>query len=349
MQHAIYPGRPWLDTKGERIQAHGAQVIYENGTYYWIGENKELTSEEKDIWTWGIRCYSSRDLYNWQDEGLIIPPEPENPESILHPSRKLDRPHILYNRAAKRYVCWLKYCDTNHFAVLTAEKLLGPYTIVNPFLQPYGKQSGDYDLALNPATGDGYLYYEADHNAVLAARLNADYTDVTGEPVTIYADQHPPFTREGVTHFIRAGKHYLVTSGMTGYMPNPSEVAVADDWLGPYTVQGDPHVNDDSRASFNSQISGVFQVAGRDLYIAIADRWVPDYPVTAELYERLARVVESNFDKSIQVSQEDVELLLASPMVRHSDTSKANYVWLPIIFTADGKMQIRWLDEFEII
>ncbi len=40
VQHAVYPGQPWLDTKGERIQAHGGAVYYEDGVYYWYGENK---------------------------------------------------------------------------------------------------------------------------------------------------------------------------------------------------------------------------------------------------------------------------------------------------------------------
>ena len=30
----IRPGQVWLDTKGERIQAHGGSVIYIDGTYY---------------------------------------------------------------------------------------------------------------------------------------------------------------------------------------------------------------------------------------------------------------------------------------------------------------------------
>ena len=54
-QNAIYPGRPWLDTKGERIQAHGGAVIYEDGVYYWYGENKEHTDGQNGIWTWGIK------------------------------------------------------------------------------------------------------------------------------------------------------------------------------------------------------------------------------------------------------------------------------------------------------
>ena len=40
MQTAIYPGRPWLDTRGNRIQAHAGGLFYENGQWYWYGENK---------------------------------------------------------------------------------------------------------------------------------------------------------------------------------------------------------------------------------------------------------------------------------------------------------------------
>lgn len=83
-----------------------------------------------------------------------------------------------------------------------------------------------------------------------------------------------PYVREATAHFIRHYKHYLITSGTTGYNPNPSEVAIADTWHGPYTVQGNPHVNDPTNTSFHSQISSVFKVQGKkDLYIAVADRW----------------------------------------------------------------------------
>ena len=65
---------------------------------------------------------------------------------------------------------------------------------------------------------------------------------------------------------------------MTGYYPNPSQVALADTWHGPYKVLGDPHPGDASRTSYHSQISSVFKVEGKkDLYIAVADRWVPDH------------------------------------------------------------------------
>jgi hypothetical protein len=68
MYNSIKPGQPWLDTEGNRIQAHGGCMLYVDGTYYWYGENKEKTISEYELWHWGVRLYSSHDLYNWKDE-----------------------------------------------------------------------------------------------------------------------------------------------------------------------------------------------------------------------------------------------------------------------------------------
>ena len=82
----FYPGKPWFDTNGKRIQAHGGSVMYLDGFYYFYGENKEFTDPAKSIWHWGVRCYRSADLYNWEDLGTIIPPNLDDPNSPLHPS-----------------------------------------------------------------------------------------------------------------------------------------------------------------------------------------------------------------------------------------------------------------------
>ena len=51
---AIRPGQVWNDTNGRRIQAHGGSMHYENGTFYWYGENKEKTTPGSGIWHWGV-------------------------------------------------------------------------------------------------------------------------------------------------------------------------------------------------------------------------------------------------------------------------------------------------------
>lgn len=97
MYDAFYPGQVWLDTNGNRIQAHGGSLIYLDGVYYWYGENKEKTDKAAGIWHWGVRYYASTDLYNWEDRGLLIPPVTDDPNSSLHPTSMMDRPHIIYN------------------------------------------------------------------------------------------------------------------------------------------------------------------------------------------------------------------------------------------------------------
>ena len=338
---AFHPGQVWLDTEGKRIQAHGGSLMFLDGVYYWYGENKEKTDGKNGIWHWGVRCYSSTDLYNWKDEGLIIPPEPEDPASSLHPSACMDRPHILYNKHTKKFVCWLKIMNkdqTQSETVLTADSILGPYTKVREGLRPLGMSAGDFDLAV-AEDGKAYYYFERVHSETICADLTEDYTDVTGYYSTHFPHSGPPYVREATAHFIRKGKHYLITSGTTGYLPNPSEAAIADTWHGPYTVLGDPHPEDESKTSFHSQISSVFKVPGKkDLYIACADRWLPQamdkqYPIYREMFEKIFSGRAEEFDFS-RMGEQVVE-----------NTAIADYVWLPIRFEGE-KPVIHWLDSW---
>ena len=344
----VFPGKVWYDTDGNRIQAHGADVYFENGTYYWIGENKDYTTKEGHIWTWGVKIYSSKDLYNWKDEGFLIEPELQDRTSIFYPIRRLDRPHLLYNEKTKKYVLWLKYCDEAHFAVLTSDSLKGRYEVVREVYRPFGVNCGDFDLAKDEATEQGYLFWEVNHTDVWGAKLTDDYTAVDESyHSTIYKDMQPPFAREGVTHMQRKGKHYIFTSGMTGYVPNPSEVAISDDWLEGYTVQGNPHIDDESSASFNSQFSCIFKVNGQEKYIAVADRWVPEFAMTSQKYDVIVRAITSRRDPSVHVTAEEKKSLAAMPLMGTANTSVADYVWLPIEFEGDVA-KIYWRDQWTI-
>ena len=339
---AIYPGKPWYDTEGKRIQAHGGSVIIVDGVYYWYGENKEKTDGENGIWHWGVRCYASTDLYNWEDKGIIIYPEPEDEESSIHPTMCMDRPHIVYNEKTKKFVCWIKIMERDGSqtkTILTADHILGPYTKVREGLKPLGVSAGDFDIAIAD-DGKAYYYFERVHSEMICADLTEDYTDVTGYYSTHFPQPYPPFVREAPAHFVRKGKHYLLTSGTTGYLPNPTETAIADTWHGPYKVLGTTHVGDESQTSFHSQISCIFKVPNKkDLYIACADRWLPEE--MDEKYEEYGKIYERFFK-----GEEDsgIEKLKDS---RLYNTSIANYVWLPIRF--DGDMAyIDWKDEWRI-
>lgn len=354
----IRPGKILLDTEGKRVQAHGGSIFYENGIYYFYGENKEYTTGENGIWTWGVRAYASTDFYNWEDKGLIIEPVTDDENSSLNPrTAMLDRPHIIYNKETGKYVCWLKIMRTDGTqteTVLTADSFLGPYTIVRDRLRPLGMNAGDFDIAVAD-DGKAYYYFERVHSETICADLTPDYTDVTGYYSTHFPYHHPPYVREATAHFVRNYKHYLITSGTTGYLPNPSEAAVADSWHGPFTVLGNPHPKDTSRTSFHSQISSVFKAPGKkDLYIALADRWAPEsMDIPYELCEKVCLY-------TCQGRRDEVGRLLEEyhitqeQLARTNNTSIADYVWLPLRFVEPcpeypgGMVLIDWVDEWRI-
>ena len=37
MYDSLRPGRMWLDTEGNRIQAHGGSILAMGDTFYWYG------------------------------------------------------------------------------------------------------------------------------------------------------------------------------------------------------------------------------------------------------------------------------------------------------------------------
>lgn len=343
MYNSFRPGKVWLDTDGNRIQAHGGSVMYIDGTYYWYGENKEKSDGKNGIWQWGVRCYSSQDLYNWKSEGIIIPANTDDPESPFYYKNQMDRPHIIYNEKTKKYVCWVKVMhkdDTQTETVLTADSILGPYEIVNEDISPLGMSAGDFDLAVAP-DGKGYYYFERVHSETICADLTDDYTDLTGYYTTHFPHKFPPYVREATAHFVRNYKHYLLTSGTTGYFPSPSEVAIADTWHGPYTVLGNPSPNDYTKTSYYSQVTSVFKVQGKkDLYIACQDRWLPNE--MDRKYEDYAKTFEQFFNPAMKDTKPDN---LDDVVV--ANTSIADYVWLPIRFVGD-RPYIDWHDEWSL-
>ncbi len=342
-QDAICPGQPWLDTKGERIQAHGGAVYYEDGVYYWYGENKEHTDGRNGIWTWGLKIYASADLMNWEDKGFLIPPVLEDPNSALFPTKRVDRPHILKCEKTGKYVCWIKLSGPEAaFTIWQADHLAGPYEMIENLYNPGGHKAGDFDLISDPETGKGYIYFDADHASMLCMELSEDYLHAEKEAAKSYANLTPPFTREAPALFEKDGKKYMLTSGMTGYVPNRSDSAVCGSWDGVFESLGDPHVNDTSCASFNSQISKIFRVEGTDRFIAMADRWLPGTPVDARLADVFTRVIAGTYAPDrYQATDEERRELYAANKLETADTSIADYVWLPIEWK-DGRPVLIW-------
>jgi len=321
MTKYIHQGGPWMDLSGKRIQAHGGSVMHVANNYYWYGENKEFTIPGSNIWQNGVNCYSSKNLIDWQFQNTILRPA-KLPSEPLHPTRIMDRPHVIFNKRTQNYVMWMKPVGTvsephnwnyQYMGIATAKHLTDEFKLVNKIV-PLGMSSGDFDLFVDD-DGTAYLVFGKVHTEIVVADLTPDYLDLTGDYTTHLHFIGPPIAREAPAVFKADDKYYLFTSGTTGYYPNTTMLAVADGIHGPWYIAGDPFIGDKKHNSFNTQISSVFH-DNSGLLIACGDRWVPDLSLPHE---------HSSWN---------------------INTSHSEYVWLPITFNDQKLPYINWIDNW---
>ncbi|MDD6926458.1 MAG: family 43 glycosylhydrolase [Candidatus Borkfalkiaceae bacterium] len=346
MYHSIRPGKTWYDSNGKRIQAHGGSILYAEGKFWWYGENKEgitgrSTGEPCRFWHHGVKLYSSVDLYNWKDEGFAMK-ESDDVNNPFYPGNIMDRPHIIFNKKTQTYVLWAKtargdFTDAS-FSVCVG-KDLHSFSFLKG-ISPSPHHAGDFDLF--EANGKAYIVYENPHSEMICRELTNDYTGLTDNFVSELKAECPPYVREAPAFFERNGRRFIITSGTTGYYPNPSKTSEITDLFEIWRDLGDICVNDKNRNSFKAQFSSVFKHPFvKDLYIAIGDRWLTD------LTEDLPDMEEVFYGLFSEKGKKIVE---AAELSSFSDenTSEADYVWLPIRFKEDGTPYIEWLREWKI-
>lgn len=128
------PGKIWKDTNGIHINAHGGGIIFSDSTYYWFGEHKGNTNNALV----GIKVYSSKDLYNWKDEGVALSVS-QDPNSEITSGSIMERPKVVFNEKTQKYVMWfhLELKDQGYQAARTgvaiSDKVTGPYKYLKSF------------------------------------------------------------------------------------------------------------------------------------------------------------------------------------------------------------------------
>ncbi len=274
------PGQVWLDTQGKPIQAHGGGILYDRGNYYWFGENKDGQTTNNGglnrVDVVGISCYSSKDLYNWKNEGVVLPAVQDDPHSDLHTSRVLERPKVLFNPATRQYVMWV-HVDTFDYqyaraGVATADKPAGPFHYLGSF-QPNGADSRDI-TAFQDRDSKAYLVFSSDWNKTMhIVQLDEEYLrPVLKEACVLTGKQ-----REAPAVFRKGDRYYLITSGCTGWDPNPALYAVARKPFGPWIPIGNPCVGARAEMTFYGQGAFVLPVAGKEnAFIWLLDLWNED-------------------------------------------------------------------------
>lgn len=362
------PGEPWTDTSGEVIQAHGGQVVVheddEGPIYYWYGKDRSNGYGNSP----GVHGYSSRNLYDWTDEGVVLRTlktaddldddpyfvdlyedyDDAQREAVVRDLLTyvdegseetvaiLERPKVLYNDATDTWVLWVhadgpsEESDAQYAkaraGVAVSDSPTGPFRWIDSYrlhVAPEDEENFDPDnpgmardmTVFKDDDATAYIIYSSEENySLFISKLDADYTYLATGPddavkgvdfIRPYIGAH----REAPALFKREGTYYLITSGATGWDPNPASYATATDILGEWTDHGNPCVGEGAGTTFGSQSTNVIPVdPDAGLYIYMGDRWTPD------------------------------------------DLANAPYVWLPILFgegteiTLEDEETWRWED-----
>jgi hypothetical protein len=104
--------------------------------------------------------------------------------------------------------------------------------------------------------------------------LSEDYQGFSGKWSRVLVGD----SNEAPGVFKHGGKYYMITSGTTGWSPNPARSAVADSIFGRWTRLGNPcrGTPEQNRTTFESQSTYVLELPGKPgAFIFMADRWRP--------------------------------------------------------------------------
>lgn len=227
----ILNGKPWTDTEGNLIQAHGGQVqrlTYkeEDGStvtrWWWVGEDKTEGAHG------GINAYSSDDLGTWTFEGCIMHNVRERSDldtepyfTALYGDRSedeldhiyeclnaeraiIERPKLIYNERTGKYILWFHAdgptatSDSSYAAasagVAVSDSPRGPFVFIDRYrLNTCPEDQEDFypeskgmarDMNLFVDTdGTAYIIYSSEENLTLyISRLNEEYTYLATPP-----------------------------------------------------------------------------------------------------------------------------------------------------------------------
>lgn len=272
---SFLPGRLWLDTNGKAIQAHGGGILRHGNRWWWYGEDRS-----DGYVAIGASAYVSDDLLRWKHVGVVLP---RSAYDKAHGNQTLcERPKVLYNPATRQFVMWFHYDHAGYgdSRAGVTDRAEGPFRFLGAH-RPIEKSTFRDMGVFVDDDNRAYVFYAGEENATMhVVRLNAAWT--APEMPMVQGQTWDRILvgkmREAPAPFKYAGKYYLITSGCTGWAPNPADLAVADRVLGPYTSLGNPCIGPGADKTFNTQSTFVLPTPGAPPgnFLYLGDRWKPE-------------------------------------------------------------------------
>ncbi len=162
----IKPGAIWPDNNGIHINAHGGGILSFEGKYFWFGEHK-IEGRKGNSAQVGVHCYSSKNLVNWNDEGIALKVS-ENPESSIVKGCVIERPKVIYNKNTEKFIMWfhLELKGQGYKAaktgVATSDSPTGPFTFIE---------------AVNPNAGQWPINFSEEQKNKIFSDTLTDWSD----------------------------------------------------------------------------------------------------------------------------------------------------------------------------
>ncbi|MDZ7317211.1 MAG: glycoside hydrolase family 43 protein [candidate division KSB1 bacterium] len=349
---AFYPGELWLDDRGFHINAHGGGILYHDGVYYWFGEHKIAGEAGNQAWV-GVHCYSSTDLYNWRDEGIVLSVVKDDSTHDLAAGCILERPKVIYNAKTDKFVMWfhLELRDmgykTARSGVAVAKQPTGPYVFIKSFRPNAGfwpknvteserlpnPRAAEYEYSGGslPLPADELRLYARDFAGGQMARDQTLFVDDDGAAYHIYASEE-----NSTLHISKLTDDYLSYSGeyVRVFVGRFTEAPAIFKYNGKYYFIGsactgwEPNA---ARSAVAESIWGPWRELGN-----------PCVGPGAELTFH----AQSTF--VLPVHGIAGAFIFMADRWNPKNAIDGRYIWLPIRFGKDDRIEIKWANQWSL-
>ena len=345
------PGKQWKDTDGVHINAHGGGVIFVDGTYYWYGEYK-TSGRGGNTSLKGISCYSSRDLYNWKNEGVVLKVE-QDPNSEITKGCIIERPKVVFNQKTGKYVMWFHLelkdqgYDAARAAVAVSDSPKGPFK----FKKSYRANKGVWPMNFNDS------FKSAAMNENVLKSWTPEWLEAIKNGMLVRRDfEKGQMSRDMTVYVDDDNKAYLVHAAEDNLTLHISELT--DDYLD-FTekwTRMEPAGHNEAPAVFKKE--GVYYMitsgcTGWDPNEARSFKsksiWGPWQPMGNPCVGKEAELTfHSQSTYVLPVEGKKDQFIFMADRWKPDNPIDGTYVWLPIKFDNE-KPILEWFDNWDLL
>lgn len=137
----------------------------------------------------------------------------------------------------------------------------------------FGQMSRDMTVFVDSDEKAYHIASSEENQTLHISELSDDYTNFTGRYIRVF----PGAANEAPSICKKDGVYYMITSGCTGWKPNPGRSAKTTDIMGEWESLGNPFLGEEAETSFRSQSTHIIDIEGKgEQFIYMGDRWTPE-------------------------------------------------------------------------